>query len=76
MPPQSSFKQRACTAASVSIKKRIAASLGSRSIDDALPTGQRHESMNKIRKGHIRWLAKGEVVEQVRFINQTFGIVA
>jgi len=39
-------------------------------------TIQGYEAMNKIRKGQIRWLAKGDVVEQVRFINQTFGIAA
>ena len=58
------------------IKKRIAASLGFRSVDGALRTIQGYEAMNKIRKGQIRWLAKGEVVEQIRFINQTFGIAA
>ena len=29
-----------------------------------------------IRKGQVRWLAKGDVVGQVRFIEQTFGIAA
>jgi hypothetical protein len=42
----------------------------------ALRTIQGYEAMNKIRKGQIRWLAKGDVVEQVRFINQAFGIAA
>jgi hypothetical protein len=32
--------------------------------------------MNMIRKGQVRWLAKGDVVEQVRFIEQVFGIAA
>jgi IS6 family transposase len=58
------------------IKKRIAASLGFRSVDGALRTIQGCEAMNKIRKGQIPWLAKGHIVEQVRFINQTFGIAA
>lgn len=58
------------------IKKRIAASLGFRSVDGALRTIQGYEAMNMIRKGQIRWLAKGDIVEQVRFIQQTFGIVA
>jgi hypothetical protein len=30
--------------------------------------------MHMIRKGQIRWLAKGDINEQVRFINITFGI--
>ena len=58
------------------LKKRIAASLGFRSVDGALRTIQGYEAMNKIRKGQIGWLAKGDVIEQVRFINQTFGIAA
>jgi transposase-like protein len=58
------------------LKKRIAASLGFRSVDGALRTIQGYEAMNKIRKGPFRWLAKGDVVEQVRFINQMFGIAA
>jgi transposase-like protein len=37
------------------VKKRIAASLGFRSVDGALRTIQGYEAMNKIR---IRWLAK------------------
>jgi len=32
--------------------------------------------MNKIRKVQIRWLANGDIVEHVRFINPTFGIAA
>jgi hypothetical protein len=31
------------------------------------------EAMNKIRKGQIRWLAKGDAV---RFIHQIFGVAA
>jgi transposase, IS6 family len=58
------------------IKKRILASLWFRSVDGALRTIQGYEAMNMIRKGQIRWLAKGDIVEQVRFVNQTFGIAA
>jgi hypothetical protein len=32
--------------------------------------------MYMIRKGQVRWVAKGDVVGQVRFINQTLGIAA
>jgi hypothetical protein len=48
------------------LKKRIAASLGFRSVDGALRTIQGYEAMkmNKIRKGQIPWLAKGHVVAQ------------
>jgi len=58
------------------IKKRIAASLWFRSVSGALNTIAGYESMHMIRKGQIRWLAKGDVVGQVRFINQIYGIVA
>jgi len=75
MPAQSLLKQRARTGSSLP-KKRIVASLGFRIVDGALRTIQGYEAMNKIRKGPFRWLAKGDVVEQVRFINQTFGIAA
>jgi len=58
------------------IKKRIAASLWFRSVSGALNTIAGYESMHMIRKVQIRWLAKGDVVWQVRFINQIYGIVA
>jgi len=58
------------------IKKRIAASLWFRSVSGALNTIAGYESMHMIRKGQIRWLAKGDVVGQVRFINQIYGIAA
>jgi hypothetical protein len=32
--------------------------------------------MNIIRKGQIRWLAKGDIVGQIGFIERTFGIAA
>lgn len=58
------------------VKKRIAASLWFRSVDGALRTIEGYEAMNMIRKGQVRWLAKGDVIGQVRFIEQTFGIAA
>ena len=58
------------------MKKRIAASLWFRSVDGALRTIEGYEAMNMIRKGQVRWLAKGDVVGQVRFIEQAFGIAA
>jgi transposase-like protein len=58
------------------IKKRIAASLWFRSTGGALNTIAGYEAMHIIRKGQIRWLAKGDVVGQVRFIHQIFGIAA
>ena len=56
------------------VKKRIAASLWFRSVADALRTIAGYEAMNMIRKGQVRWLAKGDVLGQVHFIEQAFGI--
>jgi IS6 family transposase len=58
------------------IKKRIAASLWFRSVDSALNTIAGYESMNMIRKGQVRWLAKGDIVGQMSFIQRLFGIAA
>jgi len=58
------------------IKKRIAASLWFRSVEGALNTIAGYESMHMIRKGQIRWLAKGDVIGQIRFIHQIYGIAA
>ena len=58
------------------VKKRIAASLWFRSVDAALRTIQGYEAMNMIRKGQVSWLAKGDIVGQVRFIERVFGLTA
>jgi hypothetical protein len=50
----------------------MAASLWFRSLEGALRTIAGYEAMNMIRKGQVRWLAKGDVVGQVRFIERTF----
>ena len=47
-----------------------------RSVDGALRTIAGYEAMNMIRKGQVRWLVKGDVVGQVRFIERVFGIAA
>jgi IS6 family transposase len=58
------------------VRKRIVASLWFRSVEGALRTIAGYEAMNMIRKGQVRWLAKGDVVGQVRFIERTFGMAA
>jgi transposase-like protein len=58
------------------IKKRIAASLWFRSVKGALNTIAGYESMHMIRKGQVKWLAKGDIAGQVRFIHQILGIAA
>jgi transposase, IS6 family len=58
------------------IKKRITASLGFRSAEAAQRTIEGYEAMHVIRKGQIRWLAKGDVIGQRQFIHSLFGIAA
>jgi len=58
------------------IKKRIVAGLGFRSAEGAWRTIEGYEAMHAIRKGQIRWLAKGDAVGQRQFIHALFGIAA
>jgi IS6 family transposase len=58
------------------VKKRVVTSQGFRSADGALSSIAGYEAMNIIRNGQIRWLAKGDVVGQKRFIERIFGIAA
>ena len=50
------------------------ASLGFRSFAGAERTIQGYEAMHMIRKGQVRWLAKGDIAEQVRFVKFIFGL--
>jgi hypothetical protein len=52
----------------------VNAGLSFRSFDGAQRTIQGYEAMNMIRKGQVRWLAQGNVTEQV--INATFDLAA
>jgi transposase-like protein len=58
------------------IKKRIAASLGFRSVEGACRTIEGYEAMHAIRKGQVRWVAKGDPVAQCQFIHTIFRITA
>ncbi|MDQ1468591.1 MAG: transposase, family [Bryobacterales bacterium] len=58
------------------VKKRVVASQWFRSVEGALNTIAGYEAMNIIRKGQIRWLAKGDIVGQTRFIERTPGLAA
>jgi Beta-lactamase/DDE domain len=58
------------------VKKRILASQWFRSVDGALNTIAGYEAMNIMRKGQIRWVAKNDVLGQIRFIERTFGVAA
>ena len=57
-------------------KKRITASLGFRSAEGACRTIEGYEAMHAIRKGQIRWVAKGDPVGQRQFIHTIFGVAA
>ena len=58
------------------IKRRVNASQGFRSFEGAWRTIQGYEAMHMIRKGQVRWLPKGDVVGQILFIHETFGLKA
>jgi IS6 family transposase len=56
------------------IKRRINATLGFRSFTGAERAIQGYEAIHMIRKRQVRWLAKGDIAEQVRFIKHIFGL--
>jgi len=58
------------------IKKRITARLGFRSVEGSCRTVAGYEAMHAIRKGQVRWVAKGDAVAQRHFIHTIFGIAA
>ena len=58
------------------VKERITASLGFRSVEGACRTIEGYEAMHAIRKGQVRWVAKGDPVAQRQFIQTIFGIAA
>jgi IS6 family transposase len=58
------------------IKKRITASLCFRSAEGAWRTIEGYEAMHAIRKGQIRWVAKGDPIAQRQFIRTIFGVAA
>jgi len=58
------------------IKKRITASLGFRSVEGACRTVEGYEAMHAIRKGQVRWVAKGDAIAQRQFIHTIFGVRA
>src|SRR3954454_15473161 len=44
-----------------------------RSVQGAVNKIQGYEAMNMIRKGQVRWIPKGDIAGQVRFVNRAFG---
>jgi IS6 family transposase len=58
------------------VKKRVWLAKGYRSFQSAWRTLQGIETVHMIRKGRVRWLAKGNAIGQAHFIAGLFGLVA
>ena len=58
------------------VKRRLRACQGFRSFHAAWRTLQGIEAMNMIRKGQVRWIAKGDIAGQAMFINDILGLTA
>ena len=58
------------------VKKRVWLAKGYGSFQSAWRTLQGIETVQMIRKGRVRWLAKGDVVDQALFIGELFGLAA
>jgi transposase, IS6 family len=58
------------------VKKRTWLAKGYGSFQSAWRTLEGIETMSMIRKGPVRWVAKGDVVAEARFIAKLFAIAA
>src|SRR5258708_489638 len=58
------------------VKKRVWLAKGYGSFQSAWRTLEGIETVNMIRKGRVRWVAKGDVVAEARFIAKLFAIAA
>ena len=56
------------------IKRRVRASQGFRAFHSASRTLQGIETMNMIRKGQVRWIAKDDVAGQAMFVEDILGL--
>jgi len=72
--PRGPFSQQYCRAGSPCDQTADQCELGFRSFAGAERTIQGYEAMHMIRKGQVRWLAKGDIAEQIRFIKGMFGL--
>jgi transposase-like protein len=59
-----------------SVKKRTRLAKGYGSFQSAWRTLEGIETVNMIRKGRVRWVVKGDVMAQARFMDHLFGIAA
>ena len=58
------------------VKKRVWLAKGYKTFQSAWRTLQAIEAVNMIRKGRVRWLAKGDTVGQAHSIGLLFGLSA
>ena len=58
------------------IKRRVNAKQGFREFQAARRTIQGYEAIHMIRKGQARWVAGGDLVRQIQFIDSLFGLAA
>ena len=58
------------------IKRLVNPGLGFKSFHTAPRTLRGYETMNMIRKGQIQGIEKGDILGQVKFIAQIFGVAA
>ncbi|MEO7143187.1 MAG: IS6 family transposase, partial [Bryobacteraceae bacterium] len=58
------------------VKKRVWLAKGYGSFQSAWRTLQGIEAVEMIRKGRVRWLAKGDALGQAQFIAELFGVTA
>jgi IS6 family transposase len=58
------------------IKRRVNAKQGFREFQAARQTIQGYEAVHMIRKGQVRWVAGGDLVRQIQFIDSLFDLAA
>ena len=58
------------------LKRRVKPGLGFFSFETAWRTLQGYEAMHMVRKGQMRGVEKGDIVEQRAFIARLFGVAA
>jgi IS6 family transposase len=58
------------------IKRLTKPGMGFYSFETASKTLQGYEAMNMIRKGQVQGVRKGDILAQVQFLHQAFGVAA
>jgi transposase-like protein len=58
------------------IKRRVNAKQGFREFQAARQTIQGYEAIHMIRKGQARWVARNDLLRQIRFIDSLFDLSA